>query len=83
MLKKESEFNVAKNTLENAGATVILVKNVHSKIIAIDSDVIVEGSFNWLSASRSEQFKREESSIIYSGKHVSRFIQEAINPLKS
>jgi hypothetical protein len=77
------EFKRAKKMLETAGATVILVNNVHSKIIAIDDRVIIEGSFNWLSASRVDQFKREESSVIYRGKHVSRFIQEAIEPIKN
>lgn len=82
--KHKSEFISAKKMLEGAGATVILAKKTHSKIIAIDERVIIEGFFNWLSASRTvERFKREESSIIYTGKHVSLFIQEAMNPIKA
>jgi hypothetical protein len=77
-----NEFKNAKEILTNAGANVILVNRVHSKIITIDDRIIVEGSFNWLSASRHEGFDREECSIIYTGKHVSRFILEAIEPLR-
>jgi phosphatidylserine/phosphatidylglycerophosphate/cardiolipin synthase-like enzyme len=76
------EFKHAKAMLETAGAQVILVNNVHSKIITIDDRLIIQGSFNWLSASRSDQYGREETSIVYKGEHVARFIEEAMEPIK-
>ena len=43
----------------------------------IDDRVIIEGSFNWLSASRdNKKYIREESSLTYSGSYASRFIAE-------
>lgn len=77
-------FSQAKNMLEVAGANIFLVKNVHSKIITIDEQVIVVGSFNWLSAVRrlDSPYLREECSIVYTGKHVARFIQESMTPIK-
>jgi hypothetical protein len=76
------EFKQAIPLLQNAGAKVFTVNNVHSKVIAIDNRFIIEGSFNWLSASRfREHYKNEECSVIYGGKHVSGFIREALNPI--
>lgn len=81
--KHLNEFNRAQHILKSAGASVILVRNVHSKIITIDDKIIIEGSFNWLAASRIiNAFKREESSIIYRGKHASKFILEALEPIR-
>ncbi|CAM4424571.1 MAG: hypothetical protein LEGION0398_MBIBDBAK_01301 [Legionellaceae bacterium] len=82
--KNHIEFKQAQEILKDSGANVYLVNNVHSKIITIDDCEIIEGSFNWLSASRfNERYIREESSVIYSGKHVSRFIDEAMKPIKN
>ena len=81
--KDNPDFDAAKKILESSGADVFLVKNVHSKIITIDNHVIIEGSFNWLSAARSgSYFMREESSIIYRGLHAPDFIQQALDPIK-
>ncbi|NKB46973.1 MAG: hypothetical protein GKR77_04220 [Legionellales bacterium] len=77
------EFNQAKSILEKAGATVYLVNNVHSKIITIDHDIIIEGSFNWLSAARSGHFVRNECSVIYAGKKAAEFIRKSIEPIRS
>ena len=78
------EFTQAIELLKKAGAQVCLVNNVHSKIIVIDQAVIIEGSFNWLSASRvMNGYIREESSVSYSGIHVKRFIQAALDPIRN
>ncbi|NNM60092.1 MAG: hypothetical protein HKM04_09810, partial [Legionellales bacterium] len=82
--KRSHDFHNAKKMLFNAGAHVFSVKNVHSKIIAIDDRVIIEGSFNWLSASRDNpQFIREECSMEYRGEKAAKFIQLALNPIKT
>lgn len=66
--KNIGDFNRAVNLLISAGAEVILVRQVHSKIITIDKEQLIIGSFNWLSASRTnKRYMMEESSLIYSG----------------
>ena len=39
--------------LSEAGAEVRVAKSIHDKALAIDGRVLVEGSFNWLSAVRT------------------------------
>ena len=69
--------------LKNAGANVYRVNRVHSKLIIIDNSVIIEGSFNWLSASRDRRYAREESSVLYRGERVATFIKQAFDPIKA
>lgn len=82
-LFKRQEFNHACFLLEEAGAEVYLANNVHSKIITIDHDIFIEGSFNWLSAARAGKYVREECSIIYKGRKVVEFIRKAMDPIKA
>jgi AAA domain len=77
-----SEFKEVMTTLKDAGATMILVNNVHSKIIAIDNLVIIEGSFNWLSAPREGPYVRQECSLRYQGEKTADFISEALEPIR-
>lgn len=82
--KRTHDFSMARKLLSDAGAQVFLVRNVHSKIIAIDDKIIIEGSFNWLSASRDNpQFIREECSMEYAGEQAAKFIQLALEPIKN
>jgi hypothetical protein len=78
----QKEFNTMVDALRKAGAQIMLVNKVHSKIITIDERIIVQGSFNWLSASRDLKFSREESSLIYQGKKVSQVIDETMTPIQ-
>ncbi|HQH27056.1 MAG TPA: AAA domain-containing protein, partial [Oligoflexia bacterium] len=52
----ELKPNAAKGRalLAEAGAEVIVVKAIHNKALAVDDHTLVEGSFNWLSAVRTE-----------------------------
>jgi hypothetical protein len=78
------EFNNVKTMLERAGAIVILVNQMHSKIITVDDKVIIIGSFNWLSAVRVESsYKREETSLIYKGEKVAELIEEVLGPIRA
>ena len=69
----------AVEALERAGAEVKASNRMHSKTLAVDARWIVEGSFNWLSASRDEQnaFHRHEASFLCEGPDVQEFIQAA------
>ena len=81
--RKRQNYEESITILKKAGANVYCVNRVHSKLIIIDNHVIIEGSFNWLSASRNPQYAREESSILYRGQRVSTFIKQAFDPIKA
>lgn len=81
--EEQRYFEEASNILKKAGANVISVEKVHSKIIAIDDKIIIVGSFNWLSASRDNcNFNREKTSLIYQGENVSQIIETILEPIK-
>lgn len=72
-----NDFEKAINLIKQTNIEINIINNIHSKIIMIDDRVIIEGSFNWLSASRdNKKYIREESSLTYSGSYASRFIAE-------
>jgi hypothetical protein len=54
----------------------------HSKIVAIDSDVLCIGSYNWLSADRQGQYARHETSFVYRGQHLEDEIRTIVGSLK-
>ena len=49
--------------LEDAGARVLLTTRLHAKTLACDESLVVEGSFNWLSASRDPTRAKKETSF--------------------
>ena len=77
-----ASFASAKQYLEGAGATVIEVKDVHSKIVMADNNVYCVGSFNWLSAAREGSFVRHETSLAYRGSSVSSEIETMKDSLR-
>lgn len=77
-----ASFANAKQCLEGAGATVIEVKDVHSKIVMADNNVYCVGSFNWLSAAREGSFVRHETSLAYRGSSVSSEIETMKDSLR-
>jgi hypothetical protein len=58
--------------LEESGAKLIVYKGVHSKTIYVDDRLLIEGSFNWLSASRDveSEYSRKETSLVLQGANV-------------
>lgn len=66
-----------------AGATVKLARALHNKTLCIDDKVIVEGSYNWLSAVRDSRSRnqRQECSIAYCGKGVEKMIRDAMSEI--
>jgi hypothetical protein len=77
-LKETCRMAVAE--LAKAGATVSFVPSIHNKTLCVDTSVIVEGSFNWLSAVRDSRShnQRQESFIMYCGAGVEKMIIEAV-----
>ena len=64
--------------LEEAGAAMHRVDQVHSKVLCVDDREIIEGSFNWLSASRDTNWAKEESSFRYTGRSAPDLIAKAL-----
>ena len=66
--------------LREGGAHVKEVRSEHSKTLMIDHTVLIEGSFNWLSASRDNQspYHRRERSLRYEGQDVGEVITKII-----
>jgi hypothetical protein len=71
--------------LRAGGAHVKAVRAEHSKTLMIDHTVLIEGSFNWLSANRDKQspFHRRERSLRYEGKDVGVVIEKIIRETES
>ena len=63
------------SVLQNIGVTIKVIDGIHSKSMMFETDkgaVLVEGSFNWLSAVRDENndFSRYEASILLVGEDI-------------
>jgi hypothetical protein len=71
--------------LNRAGAEVQIAQSrgVHSKLILVDRSWLVVGSFNWLSAQRSEgaRYMRYETSIRYDGPEAFQMISASLSDL--
>jgi hypothetical protein len=78
-------FTKGERALLNSGAIVKHVRSDHSKTLMMDHDWLIEGSFNWLSASRDLQsdYQRRERSLRYSGKDVESIIEKIIEETES
>lgn len=69
--------------LEDAGAQVFIVDRIHNKTLCIDHNVIIEGSFNWLSALRKKNHdhQRQENSMKLIGGDASRMITKEMRAM--
>ncbi len=68
--------------LANAGASVHVVELFHNKTLIFDDVVLIEGSFNWLSAPREGEFVRENHSIKYRSPKVKQFLKTTLRQLE-
>lgn len=59
-----------RTALAKAGAVVMVTTKVHAKTLAADDTLLVEGSFNWLSANRNSAYSRKETSLALRGEAV-------------
>lgn len=78
--KKVDEFRFCVSSLQKAGANVysaIAGQGVHSKLLWFDGRMFATGSFNWLSAVRSQnsKYQRHETSAVFEGKYAARMIE--------
>lgn len=69
-----------RQALSEAGARVIVYQGVHNKTICMDDSLLVEGSFNWLSAARDKNslYCRKEASVFITGGKVKEMIEKVV-----
>ncbi len=65
-----TQMEAVKKAFSRIGVRLHNVPKLHSKIVAIDSDVLCVGSYNWLSADRHGQYARHETSVVYRGQNL-------------
>lgn len=70
--------------LQQAGAQVVVRSGIHNKTLILDDQVIIEGSFNWLSAVRDPKspYARDEKSIAVRPDYSFEMISTAIKELE-
>lgn len=71
--------------LTESGANLIIKNGIHNKALAIDDDVLIEGSFNWLSATRdvTSPYYRREVSVVVQTEKTQQFIQDLLEFLEA
>ncbi|MBU2941049.1 AAA domain-containing protein [Shimia thalassica] len=67
---RHTQMSFAKDTLTKIGVKLHEVPRLHSKIVAVDKDLLAIGSYNWLSADRNGKYARHETSFVYRGQHL-------------
>ncbi|MCC9623959.1 AAA domain-containing protein [Thalassospira sp. MA62] len=82
IISSKKHIREAVDELQKSGVHFIQLSRIHNKTMAIDSRKIIEGSFNWLSASRDENYANQERSFSYEGEMVEELINTAWSELK-
>jgi hypothetical protein len=73
-----------RKALTDAGVKLKIVNGIHNKTLCRDDDLLVEGSFNWLSAIRdlNNEYQRHEVSLSYQGKEVKNLVDEVLEEME-
>lgn len=66
----QTQLEAAESRLSQSGISVHRLHKLHSKIVAVDTEILCAGSFNWLSAHQEGQYARHETSYVYRGAQV-------------
>lgn len=72
----------ARAALEGAGIRMSKVRQLHSKVVVGDENLLSVGSFNWLSADRGGKYARHETSLVYRGPQLSDEIEAITGSLR-
>ena len=78
-----TQMEAVEKAFSKIGVRLHKLPKLHSKIVAIDADLLCIGSYNWLSADRQGQYARHETSFVYRGQHLEDEIRTILNSLKS
>lgn len=72
--KYERSFSRGIRLLRKLGVTVHRLRGAHNKSLVVDNKIFVDGSFNWLSASRNpnSDWTRHDSVVAISGRRAMR-----------
>lgn len=67
--------------MEDIGIQVYRMSRVHNKSICVDDRIFIEGSLNWLSATRDRQYRnyRHDTGVAIFGKHAKNHIDEFLD----
>ncbi|MGY3778007.1 AAA domain-containing protein [Isobaculum melis] len=81
---RKSSYTAGRKLLEETGARLIDLNRVHSKMIIIDKLALVDGSFNWFSASREEDYPyyNWDTSIAFYGEDIGEMIENRLGLLE-
>lgn len=76
--------SAGRKLLQESGAKLLLYNGIHSKTLLVDDSILVEGSFNWLSAVRdpTSKYFRHETSIVLQNNDAKEKIGEIRKELK-
>jgi hypothetical protein len=66
----QTQMTLAEAALIDIGVRLHKVPRLHSKIVAIDDNLLAIGSYNWMSADRHGKYARHETSFVYKGQHL-------------
>ncbi|TCM78371.1 AAA domain-containing protein [Rhodovulum steppense] len=77
-----TQMEAVEKTFARIGVRLHKLPKLHSKIVAIDDDLLCIGSYNWLSADRQGQYARHETSFVYRGQHLEDEIRTIKDSLK-
>ncbi|OJF95657.1 hypothetical protein AX761_17080 [Rhizobium sp. 58] len=77
-----TQMEAVEKAFSKIGVRLHKLPKLHSKIVAIDTDQLCIGSYNWLSADRHGQYARHETSFVYRGNHLEEEIRTIVDSLK-
>lgn len=77
-----TQMEAVEKAFSRIGVRLHKLPKLHSKIVAIDTDLLCIGSYNWLSADRQGQYARHETSFVYRGQHLEDEIRTILDSLK-
>ena len=77
-----TQMEALEKTFSRIGVRLHKLPKLHSKIVAIDSNVLCIASYNWLSADRHGQYARHETSFVYRGQHLQEEISIIVRSLQ-
>ena len=73
----------ARRALVEHHVSLRVLKGIHNKTLVVDDRLLVEGSFNWLSARRNKDDARHECSILVQAPAAAACIDQLIQELGS
>ncbi|MBY3544789.1 hypothetical protein HFN69_21970 [Rhizobium laguerreae] len=77
-----TQMEAVEKAFSRIGVRLHKLPKLHSKIVAIDTDTLCIGSYNWLSADRHGQYARHETSFVYRGRHLEDEISTIVGSLR-